>query len=291
MALKKLTTDRLRSVVTSADRMSLTIFLAFALHALVVLGISFKMPEFHNSSIRAVDVTIVHTKTDQEVLDYDYLANANQKGGGNTEAHVEVTKQLTVQGDLENPGTSPNESFEASKQKPEAGRSNALTGSQSDIQINPLAAQDKKQSDHNSDSNEIKQRQKEITQLWAELNKQHLIQSRSKVPRVTFLDANTKEHHEAGYVKLWQTHIKQHAQHNFPEQLKSKQLKGEVELNVVISPSGALLYIQVQRPSGKPLLNQSAQTIVRGAAPFARIPKDVLRNNEVLSIKHTYRFE
>ena len=79
-----------RPQVTSTDRLSLTVVLALILHGLIILGISFsgedrtKPPE----KLPGLEVTLVQSRADEEPEDADFLAQANQEGGGNSEERV-----------------------------------------------------------------------------------------------------------------------------------------------------------------------------------------------------------
>ena len=68
--------------VTQSDRMSLTIFFALAIHAILILGISFDLMDNSNDVITTMEITLVHQRSNEEPEEADYLAQANQIGGG-----------------------------------------------------------------------------------------------------------------------------------------------------------------------------------------------------------------
>ena len=68
--------------VTQSDRMSLTIFFALAIHAILILGISFDLMDSNNDVITTMEITLVHQRSTEEPEEADYLAQANQLGGG-----------------------------------------------------------------------------------------------------------------------------------------------------------------------------------------------------------------
>ena len=77
-----------RSDVTANDRIGVTIFLALALHAVIILGISFDYENLRNDENEALptlEVTLAHSALDQKPDEADYLAQADQQGSGNTE--------------------------------------------------------------------------------------------------------------------------------------------------------------------------------------------------------------
>ena len=70
--------------ITASDRLGLTLFLALAFHALVILGISFSSNEVrHEDIISTLDITLVQHESDKKPDKADYLAQVTQKGGGN----------------------------------------------------------------------------------------------------------------------------------------------------------------------------------------------------------------
>ena len=68
--------------VTQSDRMSLTIFFALAIHAILILGISFDLMDNSSDVITTMEVTLVHQRSIEAPEEADYLAQANQLGGG-----------------------------------------------------------------------------------------------------------------------------------------------------------------------------------------------------------------
>jgi protein TonB len=76
--------------VSSADRLGLMLFLAAGIHALVILGVTFDVEDlFKPDHQRApLEITLVHSRSDKAPEQADYLAQANQEGGGNVKEKV-----------------------------------------------------------------------------------------------------------------------------------------------------------------------------------------------------------
>jgi len=83
----------------SADRLALTLFIATALHALVILGVSFEAfkqdPADQNTP--TLDITVVKTKNTPPPEEYDYLADSSQDGAGNTAEKIQPQQQMLEQ--------------------------------------------------------------------------------------------------------------------------------------------------------------------------------------------------
>ena len=72
-------------VVESADRLGFTLFIAIAAHAIVVLGVTFASHDRTRELISTLEIVLVQHQTEDEPEDVDYLAQANQDGGGESD--------------------------------------------------------------------------------------------------------------------------------------------------------------------------------------------------------------
>ena len=69
----------------TSDRLVLTLFIATALHALVILGVSFKAFDRDPAqNTPTLDITVVTRQKTKPPEEYDYLAETSQDGAGNT---------------------------------------------------------------------------------------------------------------------------------------------------------------------------------------------------------------
>ena len=71
--------------VESADRLGFTLFIAIAAHAIVVLGVTFAPHERARELISTLEIVLVQRKSEDQPDEADYLAQANQDGGGESE--------------------------------------------------------------------------------------------------------------------------------------------------------------------------------------------------------------
>ena len=71
--------------VESADRLGFTLFVAIAAHAIVVLGVTFAPHERARELVSTLDIVLVQHSSEEAPEDVDYLAQANQDGGGESE--------------------------------------------------------------------------------------------------------------------------------------------------------------------------------------------------------------
>ena len=95
--------------VTTDDRLGLTLFLAAVVHALVILGIGFDF-EPREPAVPpqlTMDITLVHHRSEEPPEQADYLAQASQDGGGNTDEQVRPEGPVSVPNVEPTPGDAP----------------------------------------------------------------------------------------------------------------------------------------------------------------------------------------
>lgn len=71
--------------VESSDRLGFTLFVAIAAHAIVVLGVTFAPQERVRELVSTLDIILVQHRSEDPPEDVDYLAQANQDGGGESD--------------------------------------------------------------------------------------------------------------------------------------------------------------------------------------------------------------
>lgn len=115
----------------------------------------------------------------------------------------------------------------------------------------------------------------------------------SETPKKRRISAATKEYSAAAYMRAWAMKVERIGNMNYPQEAKDKGVNGSLMLSVDIKPDGSVPPdgIVVSRSSGHKVLDDAAVRIVRLGAPYAAIPEDVLKNNDMLTIIRTWKFE
>ncbi|MFZ2628841.1 MAG: TonB family protein [Rugosibacter sp.] len=108
-------------------------------------------------------------------------------------------------------------------------------------------------------------------------------------PRKKFIGARVAEYRFAQYVEDWRQKIERVGNLNYPTAARGR-LYGSLVLTVVIKSNGELDKVELNRPSGQPVLDQAAIRIVRMAAPYAPFPEAIKRDTDVLEITRTWTF-
>lgn len=276
-------------IISHTDRMGLTLFLAIAFHALVILGISFSSEDINPPNILAkMDITLVQTKSDKEPDKADYLAQANQKGSGNTQEKVRhQAVQSKPNPDLSQ-GQAEKNAPAAKKSVKTKGQVRLLTQKKSDRKITSKQKKQKKVQASKISSQELVRRSKEIARLSAQNDASW--QAYSKIPDSKYLYANTRKHADAAYLTSWSRKVEKIGNMNYPYAARHKKLSGNLIMEVTLKADGSLISIRILKSSKHKILDKSAIDIVKLSAPFARVPEEVLENRKVLRIVRTWSF-
>lgn len=262
-----------------ADRLALTLFIATALHALIILGVSFNAFDTRpdDQSTPTLDITVVNRQNTKPPEDYDYLADASQEGAGNTEEKVQPQQQTVEQAP---PPTPVSETPPAPTQ--------VLT---TDIASEKVANQEQPRPEEKTETasaQELISRSMEMLTLNQQINQN--LQAYSRAPKSKFISARTKEFKYASYMRDWVAKVERVGELNYPDAARRQNLSGKLIVQVAIYPDGTVREITIRQPSGHKILDDAAVRIVKLAAPFAPFPEDIRQETDVMYITRTWVF-
>ena len=262
----------------TVDRLALTLFIATAVHALIILGVGFEA--FDNDppdkTTPTLDITVVNPTKSLPPEDYDYLAESSQEGAGNTEEKVRPQQQMMEQA----PAAAPAEDKPAPTQ--------VLTRDDSLENIEePSETETDKKSEQPS-ATELVNRSLEMLALDRQINQSLL--AYSKKPRSKFISARTKEFKYASYMRDWVAKVERVGELNYPDAARRQNLSGKLIVQVAVYPDGSVRDITIRKPSGHKILDDAAVRIVKLAAPFAPFPDSISKDTDVLFITRTWVF-
>lgn len=277
-----------RPRVTAGDRLGLTLFLAIAFHALVILGISFQQEDARKSEIiNTLDVTLVQTSSDQAPEQADYIAQEQQQGGGNTRERVRHQPEPQQPSVVEQPAPSSESAQAAAPPAPKRTAPQVVTQTESPKKTPEQNAAPKAPAEAPVSAAELMQRSREIARIEARLETSKRLYSRSDSKVLT---ANTRKAEDAAYLNAWIRKVEQIGSLNYPDEARRQNLSGELEMEVTLNADGSLVNIEMLRSSGHEVLDEAARRIVRLAAPFAAVPANVLDGDQQLRIRRRWRF-
>ncbi|MGD8842003.1 MAG: TonB family protein [Gammaproteobacteria bacterium] len=262
----------------TADRLALTLFIAAALHALLILGISFDpLDRPDDQNIPTLDVTVVPHHDTKPPEDADYLAETSQDGAGNTEEKVRPREQSIEQAP---PPAPPQESAPAPSQ--------VLTAAAGEEKTPDADKPEQKDKPDTPSASDLINRSLEMLALQRRINETQLVYS--KLPRAKSISARTKEYKYASYMRDWVAKIERVGELNYPDAARRQNLSGNLIVQVAVKPDGSVQEITIRKPSGYKILDDAAVRIVRLAAPFAPFPEDIRKETDVLYITRTWLF-
>lgn len=278
--------------VDAGDRLSFTIFVAIALHVLIILGINFKLPPASKGS-QTIEITLATHKSAKAPKEADFLAQHNQEGSGTEEKARQITTVKQAEfADTQVRNVNPMPQVAATTLAQKKQQQVVTTVGQSNSKLQMLKtpeAQEEKVKREGLLENQTAITA-EIASLQAKLDKQQ--QEYAKRPRVRTLTAvSAKESFDAEYLIKWSEKFERVGTKNYPQEALAKNITGRVMLNVTLKPDGTVEEIAITLSSGSRILDDSARQIVRLASPYAKFPPEISRQVDRLKIIRYVKFE
>ncbi len=270
------------------DRLGFTLFLALALHIIFILGVGFTQSDANQSdSLPSMDIINANTESMEAPDDADYLAQSNQKGGGNQEKKARPGAPVSAPTPLNQQGLSDRMQIQKVANEIKLDKIYYINQRKANQKI-ALAKKTDSTRTKNNNVISIQQQRRDIASLQAEILK--ITQAYAKRPREITLTASTKEAVEAGYLAQWVSKIEHVGNLNYPAEAEVKKINGSLRLNVRINANGNIIDINVSRASGFGILDQAAKRIVNLAGPFAPFPEKLRDKADQIVIVRTWEF-
>jgi protein TonB len=270
------------------DRFMVFLVLATAIHMVLFFGISFgvslePLPRLADT----LDVVLVQWRSEEDPYDADYLAQASQKGGGETEEQKRPSG--TISGEIPTP-LQGQDSMESVQQTPEATMEiREIVAVEADTSLDRQITDIEQPETDQPSAASLMQQSLNMAALQPELSEN--TQWKSKLPRREFISANTKKYEFASYMSAWVSKVERVGNLNYPSELRQKKLHGDLVLTVGINQNGSVESIDVMRSSGTREIDAAAVRIVQLAAPYSPLPENITESVDILHITRTWRFE
>ncbi len=322
--------------ITPADRLGLTVFFAIAAHLVVILGITFVQEDRSSRRAATLDVILVQRSSDAEPEKVDFLAQANQDGGGDhdtterpstplpspmtgpepalvsaappvppAEPSPESLRPAPMKADLAPPVPAPKPVL-AQDKIPLKEKVVALSESAHDSKATQASPADTARPDAREveSTPEVKSRPQPtetvsaaalvnrslaMASLNAEINRR--LKAYAERPRRKWVTARTREHKYAAYMEAWRQKVERIGNLNYPDEARRRKLSGNLLLDVALNPDGSINEITLRRSSGERALDDAAVRIVKLAAPYAKFPEAIRKDDvDILHIERTWQF-
>jgi periplasmic protein TonB len=271
---------------SETETLSLALVVAVVLHVAVITQLHF---DWINAPFESrapdLDVILVDWASEQAPEQADFLAQANQTGGGdNPELERPSSPPPSESGGNPEPQPqpSPQPQPRAELVTPKLLATETETADLEQRQETPVEEKSL------PNANQLLQQTRQLAQTAPDpLADARVVPKR---PRRKFITANTREHLYASYMRNWVAKVERVGNMNYPEQARRRNLEGSLVLSVDVLADGSIERVQVLRSSGYELLDEAAVRIVRLAAPYADLPPDVRKETDILTITRTWQF-
>ena len=279
--------------ITAYDRLGMTLFLAVSFHALLILGLSFNLQDDldqESPPLPTMEIILVHSQDQESNKDAQYLAQSNQKGGG------ESSDPTRPGSPINNPLPIPEQGQDMLSQMQTAPRSEARPNQQPVMTVEQHSDWQLQQQAHllspqqrQREEDILREQQLELASISAEIRQ--LQETYAQTPREKYISANTREYKYASYFDAWRAKVERIGNLNYPDEAKRGRLSGTLLLDVTVHPDGRVGNITILRSSGHTVLDDAAKRIVQMATPFAPFSSELRQDFDLLHITYTWRFD
>lgn len=265
-----------------------TLPIAFALHALLIFGVSFAPQRNLQAHLAPVlDITLVQTHAEKAPELVDFLAQANQEASGDNDEKNRPQSPLSSLELHETEGETPLQSVAASADNPLKITPQVLTTKGETFK--PVEKSPEQPEEPQDPVAERSDTDQEVAKLLAEMNEDEVRYARR--PRIHFIDAvSAKSAIEAEYIDAWVKKIERIGNINFPEEAIARNLSGKLILNITLDQAGRVVDSQISVSSGYDVLDKAALRIIQLAAPYPPLPDEISRKWDQLNITRTWIF-
>ena len=240
-------------VIGESTRLSATMVLSVLLHAMIVLGIGFAV-EDAAPVMPTLDVILSQTRTALTPAQADFLAQANNQGGGE---HDKSSRPTAPQaGPLPQPvdGLAPrplHAQTPAPNPPPEARVISSINAT--DPMPSPQVRQHVEPTPLPQGREKI-DRDIEMARLAAEI--QLRSQQYAKRPKRKFVSASTREYAWAQYLRGWVDRVERVGNLNYPDEARRRRIGGLVVISVAVRRDGSVESTQIVQASHVPMLDR-----------------------------------
>ncbi|HRG15058.1 MAG TPA: TonB family protein [Pseudomonadota bacterium] len=272
-----------RQRIGPEERLRVTLLFSAILHAIVILGVTFDY-EDPAAYLPSLDVILVQSAAATKPDKADFLANASQQGGGESDESKRPRQPVTSPIPKATDGLAPMPQRASAPKPQKATPQPVLRGAADEYQVQRVdEARPETPEVPQVSGRELMEHSLEMAKLAAELERQ--TEAYAKRPKRKFISASTKEYAYAAYMRAWVAKIERIGNLNYPDEARRRSLRGALVLTVAVKRDGTVERIDLIQSSGADVLDQAAIRIVELGAPFSPLPP----SNEVVDVLHITR--
>ena len=267
-------------------RLGATLALSLIVHGLLVLGVGYTLADAA-PVLPTLDVTVAQTPTPLTPEQADFLAAANQQGGGDSDFARRPRDDSPGRLSPEPSGTAPTPPQPAVSATTPPPQTRIVGTRDADARVPPVETHPPTEAMPPQPNPQKEQHDTEMTRLAAEYHLRSELYA--KRPKRKFVSASTREWVYAEYLREWVARAERVGNLNYPDEARRKRLAGELVISVAVRRDGSVEQTRIIQSSGVPLLDSTALRIVKLAAPFPPLPKTE-ENVDILHVTRTWEF-
>ena len=271
------------------DRLPAMLFLAALVHGILIIGVTFNAT-LGNPFADAIslEVTIV-ADPDQSIDQPDeasYLAQASQKGGGNTTEQVRPAAPLQSAMPVDNLGHEDGTGLIDATAHNRSADEVLATENDNAQRVTLQPRSDPQPVDSKAIAMEAGS---EVTLPLPQEDKASML-IRDEDPRQLIVSADTRESVVAAYLDNWKRRVEAVGATYLPELGDLGTLTGSPTLMVSIQASGDLEEAVIRKTSGSTILDLAALDILQRASPFNPFPPEIAAEYETVRFEYKWLF-
>lgn len=275
-------------LISQSDKLWFCVFLATAFHGMLLFGIGFKLPDPSKSQYSKVfNVVLAQFNAESKPEKADFIGQADQEAGGESDKLLAPSTTEIAQFNDPNQNASEPQYMKSSVQL-ESPQTEVLTGNgeqTTDYKV------DQKSVTKNTipDAASLIDKSYRLTGLIANLDNENVNQAKKARKRV--VSAAIHRSSDALYLDTWRRKIERIGNLNYPEKAKLNKIYGNLTMKVGINRDGTIREVSIVQSSGIKTLDDAALRIIRIAAPFNPLTKEMTKDTDVLEIIRIWQFK
>ena len=272
--------------IGETERLRATFVLSLLVHAMLVFGIGFAI-EDAAPLLPTLDVIQTRTQTPLTPAQADFLAQANNQGGGE---HDKSSRPGAPQaGPLaqQRDGLAPRPLHAQTPAPSPPPDPRVVASANGETALPAPKPRQETQPEDAPPGREKIERDIEMARLAAEIQLRSV--EYAKRPKRKFVSASTREYAWAAYLRAWVDRVERVGNLNYPEEARRRHIGGIVVINVGIRRDGSVERADIVQSSNIPILDAAALRIARIAEPYPPLPRTE-EDPDILNVVRTWQF-
>ena len=274
--------------ISQTDKVVFSAFLALAFHGMLLFGLGFTLPELSNSQYeKTFSVVLAQFEAEEKPEKADFIGQADQEGGGESEELL--APSATEMAQFNDPNKISSEPMQRQSAKLQNQPTPEVLTANGKFRNKVNQDQNQEEADKLPDAASLIDKSYQLSGLIANLDNRNVNQARKGRKRA--VSASIHRASDALYLDSWRRKIERVGNKNYPLQAKTKNIFGNLTMKVAINRDGTINKVIIMESSGSKILDDAALRIVRLAAPFNPLTREMAADTDILEIIRVWQFQ